>query len=94
MSNVRAKSEHPMRTRIPRGVRAQLRTRTHERSGFDASSAELGKRGAGHGMRYRSKRYPVLRTVRKWRGELGSSSSLRRSSTMCVSIVRLTIAGL
>ena len=37
-------------------------------------------------------RYPVFRTVRRWRGDPGSRSSFRRSSAMCVSTVRLTIS--
>lgn len=37
----------------------------------------------------RLSRYPVLSTVRMWRGFAGSASSLRRSSATCVSTVRL-----
>ena len=36
----------------------------------------------------RVKRYPVFRTVWKWRGFAGSISSFRRSSMTCMSTVR------
>ena len=65
-----------------------------------ARHAANGEGDGGHGRKvlyplplfqgtfYSSKRYPAFHTVTMWRGFVGSSSSLRRSSATCESTVR------